>query len=157
MAKKRRRLPRCQNLDFSHRKSGLPLASSSKLSHIWQPTKQKQVHKQGIKLPLYKNRSPPPPHPHLKVLLFMGQKAVIVSLARPFLITLDQHTQMPVNIVWRVQSPYRFVFFLRSHKCCHEAASFKFGAAVILLVCFSIFCLFVCVFVSLFFLIFFFF
>lgn len=43
MAKKRRRLPRCQKLDFSDRKSGLPLALSSKRFHIRQPTKQKST------------------------------------------------------------------------------------------------------------------
>lgn len=140
MAKKRRRLPRCQKLDFSHRKSGLPLASSSKLPHIRQPTKQKQVHKQGIKLPLYKNRSPPPTW---RFCSLWGRKQWLCHELGRFW-SLWINTQMPGDIVWRVQSPHRFLFyFLRSHKCCQEAGSFKFGAAVILLVCFSIF-LFVC-------------
>lgn len=98
------------------------------------PTKQKRVHKQGIKLPLYKNRSFffLPPSPHLKILLFMRQKAVIVSWARPFLITAGSAHKTPGNAVGR---NCLFFFFFLSHKCCQEAGSFKSGASGILLVC----------------------
>lgn len=92
--------PNSSHLKFSTNK--LPFASSNKLFHNIYDSSQKKrertVHKQGIKLPLYKNRS-------FSVFFFFffvsffprftvyaTKKAVIVSQAQLFLITLFEHT-----------------------------------------------------------------
>lgn len=109
-----------------------------------------RVHKQGIKLPLYKNRSFSKcffffsfffPLEHFTV--YATKKAVIVSQAQLFLITLFEHTIAKQHIHFggfKVLTFYFFLmffflsFFRGPRNCCEEAGSFEFRAAAILLV-----------------------
>lgn len=90
-----------------------------------------RVHKPGIKLPLYKNRSLSSPPQLERFAVYATESSDCVTSSG--------------NIQFRgLKSPPRFVFFfffnfLRSHKCCEEAGSFQFGAA-------GWFCFFVCFF-----------
>lgn len=91
----------------------LPLALSNKLFHNVYDSPQKKrenrVHKQGIKLPLYKNRSFSKcffffsffsPLEHFTI--YATKNAVIVSQAQLYLITLLKHTNAKQNTFWRV-------------------------------------------------------
>lgn len=119
--------PNSSHLKFSTDK--LPFASSNKLtSNIYDSSQKKRertVHKQGIKLPLYKNRSFSVfffslSHFFPRFTVYATKKAVIVSQAQLFLITLFEHTIAKQYIHFggfvKVLTFFFFFFFLRSHK-----------------------------------------
>lgn len=141
-------LPKCQSwpflspLNFQSENCLLP---SNKLFHnVYngpQKKRENSVHKQGIKLPLYKNRSFSKCFfsfsffLHLNIFtVYATKKAVIVSRAQLFLITLFEHTIAKQHIQFGGFNHFSPSLFWGPINCWGEAGSFKFRAAAILLV-----------------------